>query len=208
MPDTAIGLMAKFPQIGRVKTRLAANLGPEKALTIYHRLLTHAAGISCDLDEDKYLRAVFCTPAGNVDDFRRLFPEFDRYFPQQGDDLGGRMQSALESLLNTEDINRAFLIGADIPGIDGAIMEKTDRLLDENDLVLGPTVDGGYYLIGLKQVRPELFANITWGTAEVFDRTVDIAGGLGLKLGILPPLRDLDEISDLDHFQEFLTQPK
>jgi len=95
-----------------------------------------------------------------------------------------------------------MLIGADCPELRPEQIDEAEQLLTSHDLVLGPSVDGGYYLIGLKKVYPELFSEIKWGSSAVTSETVARADALKLKIGLLPELRDLDDLDDLEHFEK------
>ncbi len=203
MPECGIGLMAKFPLKGHVKTRLASEAGEEKALAIYRQLLGNAVDITLNQGNKTFHRVVFIDPPDKTASFEKLYPGFDDYFAQTGDDLGARMMSALQALLANHGNTRAMLIGVDIPDINTEIINNANSFLLKNDLVLGPTLDGGYYLIGLSRPIPELFDNIRWGGDTVYKDTMKIARDLGLKVGILEELRDLDQFSDLKYFSQF-----
>ncbi|MCK5125604.1 MAG: TIGR04282 family arsenosugar biosynthesis glycosyltransferase [candidate division Zixibacteria bacterium] len=201
MPDTAIGLMAKFPIEGEVKTRLAKDIGYPKALAVYTKLLNNATMLMRNLPGDRFFRTAFISPADKISDFKNLYHGFDQIYSQQGDDLGDRMLNALDTLLSVDITDRAILIGSDIPGIDQCHIEESRQLLDNADLVLGPTEDGGYYLIGLKLTQKALFSGIDWGTDLVFSQTLQKAMQLNLIVKQLPRLRDLDTIEDMRHFK-------
>lgn len=203
MPDTALGLMAKFPLEGKVKTRLAADIGSTKALTVYLKLLADAVALVRGLKKERFRRTALVAPAEKANAFKAMYPGFDHVMAQQGDDLGQRMLRAFEQLLKGNDIDRAVLIGCDIPDIDTALIEESRQLLDKADLVLGPTEDGGYYLIGLKKPYKALFKNIDWGTNSVLERTLVQARKVKLKVALLPRLHDLDTLDDLKRFEEY-----
>jgi rSAM/selenodomain-associated transferase 1 len=118
---------------------------------------------------------------------------------QVGDDLGGRMAQAFQSALGSP-YQSAIIIGTDIPGITASLITTASKSLQDHDMVLGPTVDGGYYLIGLRAPVPELFEHIPWSTDTVFSLTQEKAKAMGLSLKILPMLPDLDTIEDLQSF--------
>lgn len=201
MPDRAIGLMAKFPLVGKVKTRLAATTGADRALAVYEALLANAVSVVTGLDETAYLRTAFIEPGFYVKDFAAAYPGCDQLFAQQEGNLGARMQGALGQLLANQAVRKACLIGADIPELDQTAINRAHELLTDNDLVLGPTTDGGYYLIALKHVRAELFTDMPWGTDDVLERTKSTAAQLGLRVALLGTLRDLDDAADLNHFK-------
>jgi rSAM/selenodomain-associated transferase 1 len=200
MPDRAIGLMAKYAEFGKVKSRLAADIGHSRALKVYRQLLQRAVRVTCNLDGAEYFRVSFVMPESAVQSFRQEYAGFDLVTAQHGDDLGERMLNAFMTLSKTRGIGKSYLIGADIPEIDGQTITTANELLDKNDLVLGPTLDGGYYLIGLKKVCPELFAGIEWGTNKVFQQTMTVAVKKGMTVGLLPELRDLDDLDDFNYF--------
>jgi len=200
MPECAIGLMVKYPVLGRVKTRLAAQIGKPEALEVYRRLLDNAVRVTDGLKREDYFRTVFITPPEMVGEFTELYPKLDAWHPQAGQDLGERMYNALAQLLAMDTIGRGILIGADIPEITGELIGEADRQLRGNDLVLGPTNDGGYYLIGMKHVHAGLFASVDWGTDRVFSQTITVAESSKLSTFVLPELRDLDDAEDFKHF--------
>lgn len=202
MPEIAIGLMAKYPERGRVKTRLAKQTEADTALDVYKQLLAASVGTVVGLDHGLYHRAAFVEPEIRVEQFAKSFPAFDVVLPQRGTDLGEKMLNALTVLLQAVNMRGAMLIGTDIPDIDGGTFDEATVLLTEHDVVLGPTHDGGYYLVGLKDVRPAIFSEIEWGTSAVFESTVATAENAGLSIGLLPSLRDLDNLDDLEHFRK------
>jgi glycosyltransferase A (GT-A) superfamily protein (DUF2064 family) len=113
------------------------------------------------------------------------------------------MFHALTKLLSLDGIDHAMLIGSDIPGLNADLIIEARHLLEKADLVLGPTEDGGYYLVGLNKLTSELFYDMGWGTDTVFDQTVDRAQQMNLRVELLPRLRDLDTVDDLKHFKEY-----
>ena len=124
-----------------------------------------------------------------------LGPDFV-YNPQGEGDLGVRMARSLASAL--QGTNCAVIIGTDCPGLNSSILAAAfEQLQLSYDLVLGPAVDGGYYLLGLRYFIPELFIGINWGTDQVLQQTVDIAHQLNLSIAFLPELADVDRPEDL-----------
>jgi rSAM/selenodomain-associated transferase 1 len=194
--------MARYPHLGEVKTRLARTIGDPGALDVYRQLLTRATKLVAGLEADNYCRTVFVTPAETCQAFTDDYPGLDQYQAQASGDLGRRMQHALGDLLSLEGVKRACLIGADAPELKPATLEVAFDFLDDHDLVLGPSLDGGYYLIGLNRVRPELFDGINWGTDTVLKATLEAAKRSGLQVAMLPQLRDLDDATDLEYFAQ------
>jgi rSAM/selenodomain-associated transferase 1 len=202
MPEIAVGLMAKYPEKGHVKTRLAKQTETDTALDVYKQLLAASVSTVVGLDHGIYHRAAFVEPGNRVEQFAKSFPTFDTVLPQRGTDLGEKMLNALAVLLRAGNMRGAMLIGTDIPDIDGGTFDEAVQLLAEHDLVLGPTRDGGYYLVGLKGVEPAIFSEIEWGTSPVFESTVAAAENAGLSIGLLPILADLDNLDDLEYFRK------
>lgn len=206
MLSSSIGLMTQYPVLGKVKTRLAEHIGAEKSLKVFEKLLQKTADVACSLDSGEFLRAVFIGTGGLIENFSKQYPGFDRYLRQDGEDLGERMATALSTLIEQEGARRAMLITSDIPELTTDVIKDADTLLEKHDLVLGPCVDGGYYLIGMRKVFPDLFFNIDWASDDVLNATMETAGKKKLNVGLLPKLRDLDTIEDLEHFKELFPE--
>lgn len=199
--------MAKFPLKGTVKTRLAAQFGEDKALNIYKALLENTI-VRCRPDEAAaYIFGIAVIPDDLLERFKNDYPGLDFYFSQSGDDLGRRMNHALNRLLSDKETKKAILIGADIPDLNRDIIEDALTLLDEKDIVLGPASDGGYYLIGMKKPFPRLFEGIDWGGADVLTNSLRRAEQQGLSCCLLKQLADLDRPEDLKLFP-FLNSPE
>lgn len=113
------------------------------------------------------------------------------------------MLYAFGQLLGWPEVKRVILIGADIPDLGCKQIEAGFSALEEKDVVFGPTDDGGYYLVGMKRARPELFEGINWGSSEVMERSREIADRSGLSYTLLEPLADLDNADDLRGFPQF-----
>lgn len=118
------------------------------------------------------------------------------YQQQSEGDIGCRMASAFQVSFEA-GMNRVVLIGTDCPDLNAQLLTQAFQSLEQHDLVLGPAEDGGYYLIGLRRLIPELFMGISWSTAEVLQQTHSIARNLGLAVAYLPLLSDIDRPEDL-----------
>lgn len=189
-------IFAREPVLGKVKTRLAAGIGAEQALAVYRELLalTAAAVATAEVPATVWLAEA---PASA--DPRQPRPEWPglpwRVQPATGS-LGARMAQAFTEALGA-GAGRVIIIGTDCPGLNAGLLHRAfDQLLD-HDLVVGPADDGGYYLLGMKQLHPELFANKDWSTATVLPDTLADAGRLGLRVARLPTLHDVDSAQDL-----------
>jgi rSAM/selenodomain-associated transferase 1 len=187
-------IFARAPVRGRVKQRLAAELGDERALAVHIELVegtlmrcTGRAAWRTDLwiadgDAGDPLISDWC------DRFNVTFKS------QQGDDLGARMNHALTACVMEGAV--PVLIGCDCPDIDALYVERAFSALDEADVVLGPAEDGGYGLMGIRRPAPSLFDEIPWGTDRVLERTLQRAAESGLVVELLAPIRDVDTVAD------------
>ena len=185
---TTLIIMAKPPVLGLVKTRLAASVGDETALKIYSELL--AFTFSQAFDSGIKTSVHFSESAQFVDDFAL----FEKHV-QTGDDLGQRILNSFSKEL--QDSDACLMIGADCPDLSVDALQQAEKALEKSDLVLGPSDDGGYYLIGLKKADPALFKNVAWSTEAVLQNTTDNASGLEMKTMLLSLLYDIDDIQDL-----------
>lgn len=184
-------LFVKNPIAGQTKTRLAASVGHEKALKMYHQLMDHTRAQAAALSDTQLL--LFYSNFIPAEDAWPS-PPFDKRL-QSGDDLGQRMKNAFQTAFDGGS-ERAIIIGSDCPGITTQLLEEAFAALDSHDLVLGPALDGGYYLLGMKQRYPSLFDDITWSTAEVAKQTLAAAETLQLHSKLLPALSDVDYLED------------
>jgi rSAM/selenodomain-associated transferase 1 len=184
-------IFSKNPVAGRVKTRLAAAIGPEEALKVYEALRGITDRATKDVDAQ---RALF---------YSDFIPESDLFldsgtlaFIQEGDDLGDRMHRAFLKGFSL-GYNRIVLIGTDCPELTPFIVDLSYRKLETTDVVLGPARDGGFYLIGLKRPFPEIFLGRRWGTPRVLNDTLSLVNAGGAEHSLLPALSDIDTIEDL-----------
>lgn len=199
-PDVRVIVMAKHPEPGRVKTRLARVLGDDKACALYR---------ACILDLAERLAAMpyrvtwAYTPA--TAPFADLVPGA-RCRPQVDGDLGARMADAIAHEL-ADGLGPVLVIGADAPHLPAARLAEAGRALGGvADVVLGPAEDGGYYLIGLRAPAPELFAGIPWSTSDVLAATRARAAAKGLRVHLLATEFDLDEPVDLDRLRALVAR--
>ncbi len=201
----ALGLMAKVPFAGPVKTRLTPPLTPEEAATLsmcfLHDMTTNVSGLSGDKTEG----LVLYTPAGSEEILRDLLPKSFRLVAQRGETLGDRLINASTELLS-EDFDSVCLINSDSPTLPVKILRTAVSLLaQEGDrVVLGPSQDGGYYLIGLKRPHRYLFERIAWSTADVLAHTIERAADINLPVELLPMWYDVDDAVTLRLLNEEL----
>jgi rSAM/selenodomain-associated transferase 1 len=189
-------VFAREPVLGKVKTRLAAGIGAEPALAVYRELLalTAAAVAAAQVPATVWLAEA---PAGA--DPRQPRPEWPGLpwcVQPATEALGARMAHAFAKALGT-GAGRVVIIGTDCPGLSAELLHQAFEQLLSHDIVVGPADDGGYYLLGMKQLHPELFDNKAWSTATVLPDTLADATRLGLRVARLPTLHDVDSARDL-----------
>ncbi len=198
--EAALIIFAKAPIPGQVKTRLCPPLTPDEAATLHGSFVLDALERSRDAVNQGRLsldRFVACSPSPEHVFFKILEERHHvQLLPQIGEDLGLRMQEALRMVL-ARGYRRVLLIGTDLPSLPASRHGEALRLLIDHDVVLGPALDGGYYLIGLTRPIPELFVGIPWSTDQVLSLTVKKSEALGLRTGLLPPCRDVDRLEDV-----------
>lgn len=197
----ALVIFAKAPVPGQVKTRLCPPLTPDEAATLHGSFVldtlerSKLAATKLKLPIDRYLA---CAPSSTLVFFQIMEERHSvKLLDQVGDDLGARMQQAFETLF-AKGYQRVFIVGTDVPSLPLEHYKQALALLETNDLVLGPALDGGYYLIGLTRAVPELFATMPWSTDRVLALTLEKAATLGLTTARLPEWRDVDTIDDLN----------
>lgn len=198
MPEGAVlGIFAKRPDPGRVKTRLAADLGADFAAEA-------AEAMTLDLAElwggDRVLapggrRVLAFAPDDAGPWFDARVPGAMALQPQHGDNLGARMRAFFEGEFE-DGASRVVLIGSDSPTLDPSIVVSAFLCLETRDVVLGPSADGGYYLLGCRPPMPPVFEGIAWSTPNVLGQTVERLGQSGLSLALLPPWYDVDSADD------------
>lgn len=187
-------IFTRYPEPGKAKTRMIPVLGERGAAELHRSLTEITVGTIRDLSDSP--AAVIYYYGGTEEKIRVWLGDRFSYRAQRGADLGERLRNAFEEGFAT-GAGAIVAIGTDCPDLTPAILQDAfDRLLDR-DLVLGPASDGGYYLIGLRRVYPELFASIDWGTSSVLATTRAIATRLGLSVAYLPELSDIDRPEDL-----------
>ena len=118
---------------------------------------------------------------------------------QYGNDLGARMLNSFSDQFKM-GYSRLIIIGTDCPDLNSELLLNAFNALESHDIVIGPAADGGYYLLGMSKLYPELFEGVEWSTSEVYGQTVDIISKLGLSFSLMPVLRDLDNEDDLKYF--------
>jgi rSAM/selenodomain-associated transferase 1 len=194
MEETTRSLLIIFyrnPRKGKVKTRLAATVGDEKALEIFQKLSMHTKKITENLPCDKI---VFYTDSIDLMD---MWPNATYLKSlQQGNDLGERMNNAFAAGFESQ-YDSICIIGTDCYELTEDILKQAFDAIESSDAVIGPARDGGYYLLGMNKPYTEVFQNKDWSTETVFKETIRDFDSLGLKYAKLQMLRDIDIEDDL-----------
>ncbi len=193
--DRVLLVFAKAPRPGRVKTRLAADIGDDRATRIYRRL---GSSVVEAVRRGAWRTRVCYAPANAEAELRRWLGEEGLEFrPQDPGDLGHRMERAMREAFQ-EGADRVCIVGTDAPGVDGSVVERAFAALETPETaVVGPARDGGYYLLALRRPCPRLFHGIPWSTSEVLPRTLERITEAGLQTRLLAERTDVDRVQDL-----------
>jgi uncharacterized protein len=191
-------IFIRNPELGKVKTRLARTLGDDEALRIYHILLEKTRQAALEVRASRWLFY------SNVVDEQDEWPNHDfiKITQAQGD-LGERMEAAFKQVFEC-GATKALIIGSDCPELNGVILQQAFDALDEHDFVIGPVPDGGYYLLGMKQLQSDLFYDIVWSTETVRASTITKIEEARRTYALLPMLRDIDEAPDWQEYSDLL----
>lgn len=187
---------------GKVKTRLAAGIGPDKAMEVYDRLLSHTHQVTRCLDCDK---TVFFSE--KIEEEGLWGDGNFALACQSGTELGRRMENAFDMQF-AKGAEKVCIIGSDTFEISPEILKASFNALQKHDVVIGPARDGGYYLLGMKELQPELFHNKSWSTEGVLSQTLDDLHRLQLDYFLLPELNDIDHKEDWFEHQRKLMSGK
>jgi rSAM/selenodomain-associated transferase 1 len=200
----AIAMMAKAPRAGAVKTRLCPPLSLQDAAALYRCFLLDSLAKISQIEAATPVLSYAPTTARPR--FETLAPGWT-LIPQQGCDLGARMADCFAQLFAC-GYTRVLLTGSDLPTLPAAVFHQALERLNTpaTDMVLGPSEDGGYYLIGLRTLYPALFDDMAWSTPQVFADTVQRAEHLGLHIALLPRWYDIDTPADLIRLRDTVTQ--
>ncbi len=189
--NSALVIFIKNPQKGKVKTRLAETVGQEQALQIYHKLLHQTKSVADPLSVNKqvwYSRFVDENDMWSKDDFEKHL--------QEGENLGERMQDAFQKTFESGH-QKVVIIGSDCASLTTEIVQDAFIELDHHDVVIGPALDGGYYLLGMLAMYADLFEDKSWSTSSVLQSTVKQIEKMNLSYHLLPTLNDIDTEADL-----------
>ena len=187
----ALIIFVRNPELGKVKTRLAAQVGNQKALEVYLKLLQHTKEVALHADCDKF---IFATEPLKDETWK----DFITAYQVEGD-LGKKMCNAFD-LLFKKGFERVVIIGSDCPGLSSKHINNAFAELNNVDVVIGPAKDGGYYLLGMKKLHSAIFNGKNWSTNSVYKETIKSFGELQLTFSQLEMLTDVDEVQDLPEY--------
>jgi len=201
MTQQSLIIFTRYPEIGKAKTRLIPAIGAEKATNLHRQMTELTVKKTLELSQKLELNIHVYFVDGDIDLMRLWLGNNLNFQPQSLGDLGEKMYSALKDRFLAND-TEIIIIGTDCPSLNVEILLVAFEQLKNHDLVIGKAEDGGYYLIGLKSLAKDLFTNINWSTAQVFQQTISIAQKLNLTIyDNLPILRDIDTCEDLQFYQ-------
>ena len=198
MNNNLIIVFVRTPELGKVKTRLAKTIGDQAALTIYKLLLKHTATVLHELSFDK---VVYYSEKIDNNDFWEA-SLFEKKL-QKGADLGERMQQAFETAFD-RGYKKVLIIGSDLFELTSTLIISALEALETYDISIGPSLDGGYYLLGMKELHPAVFKNKKWGANSVLKNTLQDLKQQNVKL--LEALNDIDTFEDLQQQPELLNK--
>lgn len=198
--DSIVLLFIKAPGAGQVKSRLAAGVGRDHALNLYKNFVLDVLDM---LERTGYAVRICFYPGAAGSEVAAWLGPGRQYMPQNGDDLGERMERGFASVFS-DGFGRAVLIGSDIPDLKESLIREAFLSLEASDAVLGPAVDGGYYLIGFN--RDSFFSGpfhgIRWSTGSVFQDTYGILQSASCRVHVLAEWEDVDSLAALKSFAE------
>ncbi|CAK8715048.1 Glycosyltransferase [Candidatus Electrothrix laxa] len=214
--QSVIVLFTRYPQAGKVKTRLIKHLGPQGAADLHSRMTKQVINQLRPVLTEGFVQLQVYYCGGSQQEIKTWLGKNSKDIQlarQQGNGLGERMQNAFEQTWQ-QGAEKVLLIGSDCPGMNPSIITSGLEYLQQHDVVLGTASDGGYYLIGLpahlkkeKRNYSDLFQDIDWGTDQVLVQTLHQARKNNLSFALLPELHDIDRPEDLVHL-DYYTSPE
>ncbi len=197
--DSNLIVFVKYPDPGKVKTRIARVIGDEKAADLYSSLVYHI--INKIATSDNFKISIAFTPRNKENLIKKwISKDGIDHFPQSGKTLGERISNSFDRSFSN-GFQNTIVIGSDCIELDHKIIRTAFAHLDKgSDCVIGPTYDGGYYLIGLRYKNfPYIFEDIPWSSDSVFDETIKKINSLNIRCAVLKKLNDVDDVSDIDN---------
>jgi uncharacterized protein len=200
LTNRTLVIMAKAPRLGSVKTRLAESLSLQGVTELYRCLLNDTMALAQVLDHVEI--AIMC-PASDVEDLSQALAKAVRIVPQTGQGLAAGLASVFTHFA-TPGHQRVIAFNSDTPHLPASVLETAFDVLEACDLVVGPTYDGGYYLVGARASHPGLFTSDGMGTANALEALLAHARALGLSIHLTDPFYDIDVAADLTQLADEL----
>jgi uncharacterized protein len=188
-------IFTRYPVPGITKTRLIKDIGADRAADVHRKLTQNIVNQTRKLQAGKGFSCEVCYTGGMKEEMEAWLGNDLTYTEQVQGDLGAKMYSSITGAINAGS-RKVVLIGTDIPEPVTGYIEKAFSALDEKDMILGPTIDGGYWLVGMKN-PVNIFDGVHWGTEAVLSQTVELIKQQGLTLFLLPEINDIDTVDDL-----------
>ncbi|GAB4334201.1 MAG: TIGR04282 family arsenosugar biosynthesis glycosyltransferase [Leptolyngbyaceae cyanobacterium] len=201
MIKSCLIVFVRYPEADKVKTRLIPALGAEGSASVYKQMAEHTLAQVRELSLLKNVSVQIWFTGGSIAQMNDWLGDDLDYQTQPKGDLGDRLLYAFQTAFSQGN-ESVIAIGTDCPSLSSSILFQGFQALKYHSLILGPATDGGYYLIGMKQLIPEVFNGIAWSTFEVLQQTVKIAKELGLVIAYLPTLTDIDTPEDLKIWEQ------
>jgi len=192
----AVIIFAKYPADGKVKTRLSETLGVEFAVRFYKAMAEHIFQVCHKLPKDKYDIYLFYDSSDRSESVKRWVPSDFSVHLQEGSDLGEKMKAAFNRIFE-KGYKKVTIIGTDCPELNTKILLKSFEEISDNNIIIGPSADGGYYLMGMNEFHPFLFEDIEWSSTKVLTDTINKVKENDLHLTMLPGMIDIDTEKDL-----------
>ena len=197
--DTAIIVFTRFPVEGKVKTRLAKNMGNKFAVSFYRVCAEHTFNELLKVKKTGSELFLFCSEENEIEQVMKWGGTNFNYYFQQGNDLGLKMYNAFNTVFK-KGYKKVIIIGTDAPDVSMNIVQSAISVLDNYNVVIGPANDGGYYLLGFKSKLIDLFSGIEWSTDSVFDNTIEKLNRSKINYFMLNELTDIDTLEDLQNW--------
>ncbi|MDI1323533.1 MAG: TIGR04282 family arsenosugar biosynthesis glycosyltransferase [Algoriphagus sp.] len=196
MEKSALIIFQKNAILGKVKTRISIEVGDEAAMEIYQELVMHTHGVCKNVDAHKFLFFSDFIP----DDISEYSQDY-QFEVQAGKDLGLRMEDAFDRIFS-KGYKKIVILGTDCGELESKILEEAFDLLENQEVVIGPARDGGYYLLGMKKLIGDLFSEIAWSTEKVLFQTMEKLENNSISYELLEILSDVDRIEDWKKLKE------
>lgn len=201
----ALILMTRVPVPGKTKTRLMKILSGEQCAEIHKAFLKDIFNVYEHIKDDVDIYLTYASE-GCFTLLEHMIPSYIQCFPQVGEDLGERMLNSMSYIFN-KGYSKVLLMGCDIPQIQPEHIMEAFELLENNELCLCPTFDGGYYLVGMSKLCPQIFNNnLKWGNKSVLEGTIDICNRLDINVALGHKCRDIDTKEDFLYLTERIRQ--